>query len=620
MLPRQRADVDDVVGLQDRGLVVLDHDERVAEVAQADERVDQALVVALVQADRGFVEDVEHAHQTGADLGGEPDPLGLAPGQGAGGPGQRQVVEPHIDQEPQALADLLEEPLGDHLLAFGQLQGVDEGAGVADRQIGELGDVEPVDRDGERLGLEAGALAGSARDLAHELLELVALGVGFGLLVTTLDVGDHALVGGVVGALPSVAVLVADVDLLVGAVQQDLALRLGQPLERGVEIDVVRLAHGVEHAVPVLERGAGPGRERSLVDRQVLVGDDELGVDLEPRAEPVARGTGPVRRVEREVAGREFVEGDAVVGARELLAEGLELLAAVVGLDRDGGDALGELERGLDRIGDPPADVGLGDQAVDHDLDRVLVGLGQPDGFGQVADLAVDARPREALARQLGEQLAVLALAAPDDGRQHLEPGALGQLEHLVDDLLGRLAADGTPAVGAVRVAHPGVEHAEVVVDLGDRADGGARVPAGGLLVDGDGRREPFDEVDVGLLHLAQELPGVRRQRLHVPPLALGVDRVEGERGFPGAGQAREHDQLVAREVQRDVLEVVLTSTMDDEPLGAHTGASVEASADTTSGPILRAWTGTCARPLCTETSRRSSRSCWNPRSARSPT
>ena len=40
-----------------------------------------------------------------------------------------------------------------------------------------------------------------------------------------------------------------------------------------------------------------------------------------------------------------------------------------------------------------------------------------------------------------------------------------------------------------------------------------------------------------------EELPGVRRQRLHVPPLALGVDRVEGERRLPGAGQAREHDQ-----------------------------------------------------------------------------
>jgi hypothetical protein len=40
-------------------------------------------------------------------------------------------------------------------------------------------------------------------------------------------------------------------------------------------------------------------------------------------------------------------------------------------------------------------------------------------------------------------------------------------------------------------------------------------------------RRQPLDEVDVGLVHLAEELAGVRRQRLDVPPLALGEDRVE---------------------------------------------------------------------------------------------
>ena len=46
-----RADVDDPVGRADRVLVVLDDDERVAEVAQRDERVDEPAVVALVQAD-----------------------------------------------------------------------------------------------------------------------------------------------------------------------------------------------------------------------------------------------------------------------------------------------------------------------------------------------------------------------------------------------------------------------------------------------------------------------------------------------------------------------------------------------------------------------------------------
>ncbi len=46
-----RAHIDDVVGGADGVLVVLDHDHGVALVAQALEGRDQAVVVALVQAD-----------------------------------------------------------------------------------------------------------------------------------------------------------------------------------------------------------------------------------------------------------------------------------------------------------------------------------------------------------------------------------------------------------------------------------------------------------------------------------------------------------------------------------------------------------------------------------------
>ena len=70
------ADVDDVVGLHDGVLVVLDDDHGVADVAQVLERHEQALVVALVQADRRLVEHVEHAGEAGADLRGEADALG----------------------------------------------------------------------------------------------------------------------------------------------------------------------------------------------------------------------------------------------------------------------------------------------------------------------------------------------------------------------------------------------------------------------------------------------------------------------------------------------------------------------------------------------------------------
>ena len=110
------ADVEDVIGLQDRVLVVLDDDHRVAEVAQALQRAEQALVVALVQADRGLVEHVEHAGEAGADLRGEADALALAARQRAGGAGQRQVVEADIDQEGEAVADLLQDARGDLVL------------------------------------------------------------------------------------------------------------------------------------------------------------------------------------------------------------------------------------------------------------------------------------------------------------------------------------------------------------------------------------------------------------------------------------------------------------------------------------------------------------------------
>src|SRR5205085_2822383 len=87
----------------------------------------------------------------------------------------------------------------------------------------------------------------------------------------------------------------------------------------------------------------------------------------------------------------------------------------------------------------------------------------------------------------------------------------------------------------------------------------------GGLLVDRDCRRQALDEVDVRLVHLAEELARVRRERLDVPPLALGEDRVEGQAGLPGPAQAGEDDQGVPRQVDRDVLQVVLTRSAHDQ-------------------------------------------------------
>src|SRR5205823_4085219 len=65
---------------------------------------------------RRLVEDVEDAHQLGADLGREPDALRLTARQGVGRPIDGEVLEAHVDHELQPLADLLEDAARDDLL------------------------------------------------------------------------------------------------------------------------------------------------------------------------------------------------------------------------------------------------------------------------------------------------------------------------------------------------------------------------------------------------------------------------------------------------------------------------------------------------------------------------
>ena len=228
-------------------------------------------------------------------------------------------------------------------------------------------------------------------------------------------------------------------------------------------------------------------------------------------------------------------------------------------------DAVGQVQRRLDRIGQPLLGGGLDREPVDDHLDVVLLLLLQLRRFGQRIHHAVDPHAAVALRVQLVEQVDELALAGAHHRCEHLEAQALVHGEHLVDDLLRRLAGDALAAHRAVRGACPRVEQTQVVVDLGDGADGRPRVAVGRLLVDGHRGREALDEVDVGLVHLAEELPRVRGQRLDVAALPLGEDRVERQRRLARPGQPGEHDQRVAWQIEVDASQVVLARTLDDQ-------------------------------------------------------
>ena len=64
--------------------VVLDDEHRVAVLLQVAQRVDQPLVVARMQADRRFVENVAGADQPGADAGRQANALQLAAAERVG--------------------------------------------------------------------------------------------------------------------------------------------------------------------------------------------------------------------------------------------------------------------------------------------------------------------------------------------------------------------------------------------------------------------------------------------------------------------------------------------------------------------------------------------------------
>ncbi len=116
-------------------------------------------------------------------------------------------------------------------------------------------------------------------------------------------------------------------------------------------------------------------------------------------------------------------------------------------------------------------------------------------------------------------------------------------------------------------VAGAGVEHPEQVGQGGHRAHARARARRAASLLERDGGRQPGDLLDVRRPDLLQQPPGVRRDRLEVAALGLGVDRAEGQRGLPGPRDAGEGDDGVPRDGDVDAAQVVLAGS-DDPDVG----------------------------------------------------
>ena len=176
-------------------------------------------------------------------------------------------------------------------------------------------------------------------------------------------------------------------------------------------------------------------------------------------------------------------------------------------------------------------------------------------------------------------------LRAVPQREAHLEAGPGGEFENPIHRAADRVGTNHPIALRTVRFTDPRPQQAQVVVDFGRRAHGRATRLGRVLLFDRDGRADAFDALDPGFLHAVEKLLRVRRQRLDVAPLAFGEECVEGERRLPRPGRTRDHGQGTARQIEVQILEIVLPRTDDSNEVVHNTRRTPALSRS--SGPTL---------------------------------
>src|SRR5690606_25719130 len=203
-------------------------------------RAQQAIVVALMQTDRGFIEDVHDAHQPGADLACQPNALRFAARERLGAAIQREIVKPDVAQETQAVGDLLDD-LGSDLAAPSlEHERATESQRVGNRQPRDVGQRAPGDEHVSSGTIEPRAVALRAGASAQVLGELFTDGDRFGFAVAPLEIRNDTFPSMGATNRATSGVDVAEIDLLIAApVQHNLPSLLFQLLPRRPDLELV---------------------------------------------------------------------------------------------------------------------------------------------------------------------------------------------------------------------------------------------------------------------------------------------------------------------------------------------------------------------------------------------
>ena len=234
---------------------MLHHHQRVAQIPQSNQGVEQAVVIPLMQADAGFIQHVQHPGEAGSDLGCQADALRLAAGQGHRRSVKTEVIQPHIQQETQAKANLTQHQIADLDLTgieqwCGPLMGTDTHQlfdpleGFTHTHGGEFRNPEGADLHRECFGFQPLPAADFTGHQFQKLLQFLTLGFTAGIPQLALKDRKNALertgVAPLALAIPAIGL---NQNRFTAAVQQHITLLIRELVPRRLDLEAERFSN-----------------------------------------------------------------------------------------------------------------------------------------------------------------------------------------------------------------------------------------------------------------------------------------------------------------------------------------------------------------------------------------
>ena len=286
-----------------------------------------------------------------------------------------------------------------------------------------------------------------------------------------------------------------------------------------------------------------------------------LGARLAADQSKATAGLAPaMRTVEGEQARIEFLERPAARRAAHLRVQHQHCLVGELQLDR----ALAHLQRLLDH---GPQLHGCSSllHVCNHRIDRVLLEAFELLEVQRAHQLAIHQQGLDALLARVLRHIGVEAFARLDQRREHMQRALLRLLRRRAENGGHALLAHRDLAVRAVLRAKLREQQTQEVIHLRHRRHRGLATAARDALLNRHRGWHACDEVHVRLLHLLHKRPRIDRHRIEEAPLTFSKDEIKRERRFSTTTQARDDHELIARDLQRDVLEVVLTRSTNGD-------------------------------------------------------